>query len=439
MNIFYFGYKILSTFLVLLGIVPFFVFTMISGKYRKHLGERFGFFPERMKDFLFCSKGPRIWIHAVSLGEIKVAMAIVSSLKTSSPDCTVILSTATEHGRELAVELFADSLPVIYAPVDCFLIVRKVLRFINPDVLLFLETEIWPSWIIEARNHGVEIALLNGRISSRSFRHYLKFSCFFKIIMKNISIFSMISDVDRDRAIQLGADPDKITVNGNAKYDFLPDQAIPGTDTIVREKLFIDSSAPVIVAGSTRTGEEEVLLKAYDRIMKKFPETLLIIAPRHLERMDDIISLLEDRGTGYHLRSEFDGKLKKRKEKVILIDKYGELFNIYSIATIAFCGASLVPLGGQNPFEPAAWGVPVFHGPYMGDFHDAKHLLDETGGNIEIHGDNEFYDRALELMCDGNLLKKKGEAAKKALLKNKGAAINHAVLIRKILSDGYRK
>jgi len=432
MNIYYFIYKLASTLFLSIGIIPFLVFSAISGKYWKNLQERFGYLPGEIKGF--ASGVPRLWIHAVSLGEIKVAKSIIDSIKESVPECSVILSTTTEHGRDLANEMFSHKVPVIYAPIDFFLIVKKVVRFINPDILVFLETEIWPSWIIETRKQGTKIALLNGRISQRSFKSYLRFKLFFKKILSNLDIFSMISEIDRERILMLGAAPEKTTINGNAKYDSIIEQISPGREKEIRDKLLIDESTPVIVAGSTRTGEEDIILNAYKKILRKVPETIFIIAPRHLERVGEIIRLVEKKGFAYHLRTEFDNSQKERKEKVIIIDKYGELFDIYSIATIAFCGASLVPLGGQNPFEPAAWGVPVFHGPYMDDFQDARLLLEETGGNVEVSGEDEFADQAVKVMSSSDMLKKKGDAARKALLKNRNAATKHAMVIKELLS-----
>lgn len=437
MNIFYIAYKLLGTLLTFIGIIPFLIFTVLSGKYGENLKERFGYIPNGIKRTP--SHAIRIWIHAVSLGEIKVAKSIVAEIKTSSPECSVVLSTTTEHGRALAKEMFPSEVQVIYAPIDIFLVVKKVIRLVNPDILIFLETEIWPSWIIESRKQGVKIVLLNGRISERSFKNYLKLKWFFKKVLESFDHLSMISKLDRDRITMLGANPEKTSVNGNAKYDLIFNQVMPGKAEEIREKLGIAESAPVIVAGSTRTGEDDILLKSYKKILKEIPDTILILAPRHLERVDYIIRLLEKEDFGYHLWTEFDAQVKERQKSIIIIDKYGELFNIYSISTLAFCGASLVPLGGQNPFEPAAWSVPVFHGPHMDDFQDARLLLDETGGNVVVNGEDEFTDNALKIINDRDLLKKKGEAAREAFLKNHLAAERQAAIVNKLINELKRK
>ncbi len=370
MNIFYFLYRVLTVILLSLLLFPFLMFILITGKYRKHLNERFGFIPhDNLKKFI---TGPRIWIHAVSLGEIKVANSIIASLKAQIPECSVLLSTTTEHGRNLAVELLGDEVSIIYSPVDIFFSVKKSLRHVDPDILVFLETEIWPSWIIEAHRMGIKIVLLNGRISKRSFKRYLRLKPFLKNILSNFHTLSMISEEDKKRITSIGAEPERTVVNGNAKYDLLIKQTLPGMNEKIRSIFDIGSDTKVIIAGSTRTGEEVILLDAFCKIIKHFPDTILIIAPRHLERIKDIVELLQKNELGYHLRSELGTSGFGRKENILVIDSYGELFNIYSAGSIAFCGASLVPLGGQNPLEAAAWGIPVFHGPHMDDFLDAK-------------------------------------------------------------------
>ena len=427
MNILYFFYRVLSTIVLCLLFFPFLLFILVTGKYRKCLNERFGFIPgENLKKF---TTGPKIWIHAVSLGEIKVANAITNSIKELIPDCSVLLSTTTEHGRKLAVELMGDRVSIIYSPIDFFLSVKKVLRDVNADVLVFLETEIWPSWIIEANRAGIKILLLNGRISMRSFKSYMRLKPFLTNILAKFYRLSMISEEDKKRIISIGADPQKTVVNGNAKYDLLIQQTIPGMNEIIRNSFNIGLQVPVIIAGSTRTGEEVILLEAYRQIIEHFPDTVLIIAPRHLERIRDIILLFQKNRMGYHLKSELGVSGTVRKNNIIIIDTYGELFNIYSTGSIAFCGASLVPLGGQNPLEPAAWGIPVFHGPHMNDFLDARNLLEKYNASIEVTGSDDFAEKVIYLLDNPDMLREKGFAAKNALLESQGSSKKHASII----------
>ena len=378
---------------------------------------------------------PRIWIHAVSLGEIKVADSIINSLNEQMPGCSVVLSTTTEHGRDLAAELFGDRLSIIYSPIDLFLCVRKSLRRVNPDVLIFLETEIWPSWIIEAHRAGIKIALLNGRISRRSLKSYLRLKPFFRNILSSFHAISMISEEDKKHITLIGADPEKTVVKGNAKYDMLLKQTAPEMNEKIRSIFDIGLDIPVIIAGSTRTGEEEILLDAFGKIIGHFPDAVLIIAPRHLERVKEIVQLLQIKKYRYHLRSELGTSVTERKNNIIIVDSYGELFNIYSTGSIAFCGASLVPLGGQNPLEPAAWGAPVFYGPYMDDFLDAKNLLDKYDAGVEVTGHDDFAEKAIYFLRNPELLKEKGLAAKRALMDSEHASKNHAGVIAGLVKE----
>jgi 3-deoxy-D-manno-octulosonic-acid transferase len=265
-------------------------------------------------------------------------------------------------------------------------------------MLIFLETEIWPSWIIEAKKRSVKIAMLNGRISGRSIRGYRRVRPFFRMVLSRFDLLSMISEGDRNRIIDMGARPETVTVNGNAKYDMLIRGTSKGMNENIRRILHIPADAPVIVAGSIRSGEEEIILEAYKRIIESFHDAVLIIAPRHLERIRELTELIRMNWFKCHLRSELVTSGNERTEGIIIVDCFGELFNIYSAGNIAFCGASLVPLGGQNPLEPAAWGTPVFHGPHMEDFSDAVHLLKKHDADIEVQNASDLAEKVIHYL-----------------------------------------
>jgi len=427
MNVLYGAYTLFTSSLFFSCLPTFWLYTRLSGRYRKNMKERLGYIPSNLLHTL--SGSPRIWIHAVSLGEIKVADSIVKALRRILPACSIIVSTVTEHGRELATETFGDEIPVVYAPVDFIGSVRKALFRANPDILIFLETEIWPAWITEAHRMGIKVALINGRISKRSIRGYLKFQPFFSKVLSNIDAFSMISAGDSTRIKAMGADPHKIEINGNAKYDLLVSLADPAMATQMQRTLNLKSTAPVFVAGSTRGGEEAMVLDAYERIVKKYPETILIIAPRHIERTAEIRSLLARLGFRYQLRSEIDGNKEKRTERVVIINTFGELFKIYSIATVVFCGASLVPLGGQNPLEAAVWGKVIFYGPSMEDFLDAKAMLEEVGAGISVSNPEMLAEKVIWFLRHPDILKSQSDQAREAVMRSQNAADKHASVI----------
>ena len=427
MNILYGAYTLLTGGLFLSCFPPFWIYTRLSGRYGENLKERLGHVSPKLLQTL--SGSPRIWIHAVSLGEVKVTAPIIEALRRIMPGCSVIISTTTKHGRELARETFEEDIPIVYAPIDFIGSVRKALSRVHPDVLVFLETEIWPAWLTEARRMGIKTALVNGRISVRSIGGYLKFRSFFREVLRNVDAFSMISEEDGARIRSMGADQNKIEINGNAKYDFLASLADPTMETEMRQILNLEASHPVFVAGSTRSGEEAMVLDAYERIVGEFPDTVLIIAPRHIERTGEIASLFERRGLRYQLRSELDIGKAKRTEPAVIINTFGELFKLYSVGTVVFCGASLVPLGGQNPLEAAVWGKVVFYGPSMEDFLDAKALLEDVGAGVPVSSPEMLAEKAIWFLKNPDALKTYGDRAREAVIRNQNAAEKHARVI----------
>lgn len=434
MNMLYRAYTIGMSGLVILGFIPFRLFTRISGKYKTGLKERMGFLSRDLVSRL--SKRPRIWIHAVSLGEVRVAASIITALGKLSPDSSMVLSTTTEHGRDLAEDIIQDRVPILYGPVDFILSVRKALYTIRPDILVFLETEIWPSWITEAHKMGIRIVLVNGRISPRSFKGYLKLRPFFSDVLRCVDTFSMITEEDRLRILSMGADPGKVRVNGNAKYDLLTELADPAIEQEVRKALDLEPSRPVFIAGSIRDREVHMVIHAYKQVLKEFPDTVLLIAPRHIERSGEIASLLDRNRLGFQLKSEMDARGLKRSEQVVIINTFGELFKIYSAGTIIFCGASLVPLGGQNPLEAAVWGKAVLFGPFMDDFLDAKELLEENDAGIQVSTPDMLAEKTVWLLKNPGLMAQYGARAREAVRKNRKAAERHAEMIVEQIKDG---
>jgi 3-deoxy-D-manno-octulosonic-acid transferase len=422
----YSAYKTLTYGLFLVGFPPLWLYTQLTGKYREGLRERLGFMP--LDQMAALNGSPRIWIHAASLGEIKVAASLKKALDKIFPNHSLVLSTFTEQGYRCSRELLPQT-PVIYAPLDLSFAVERALQRIRPDIMIFLETELWPTWLLTAHRLGIKIALLNGRISERSIENYLKFKFFFRQILANIHVFSMIREEDALRIKKMGARPSRVVVNGNAKYDLLSAQISPQSEEEMRRILNVKPSQKVIVAGSTRSGEESTLLAVYAKILQEFPDTLLLIAPRHIERTPEIERLLSAQGFKYQLRTELNGTKAKRVEPVVIMNTFGELFKLYSLGTIIFCGASLVPLGGQNPLEAAVWGKPVFYGPSMEDFLDAKELLESQNAGIEVINAKDFTEKALYFLHHPAELSARGARVQEMIRRNQGSAQNHAAAI----------
>jgi 3-deoxy-D-manno-octulosonic-acid transferase len=426
-----FSYTALSSGLFCLLLPAAMVYTGVTGRYRQGMKERLGML--NLKD-VRPHGTPRIWIHAASLGEVNVAFSLISAIEKIRPRSAFVLSTVTPHGRDLATRKAGDSTRVIYAPVDFIGCVQRSLKVVLPDILVFVETEIWPTWFFQAKRLGIPIALVNGRISHRSLSAYTRFRPFFKVVLSHVDKFSMINPRDAERITAIGAEPEKIQVNGNAKYDALAGMVDPALEETMRCMLDLKQNTKVIVAGSTRSGEEEQIFDAYKQIVHAFPETVLIIAPRHIQRNQGILSEGVSAGFSCQLRTEL-GPGQKRTAQVLILDTFGELFAVYGTATIVFCGASLVPLGGQNPLEAASWGKVVCYGPFMDDFQDARSLLEEAGAGITVSGPGDLSRQVVHFFQHPDELSRRGELGRKALLAHRHASDRHAKVILELLHD----
>ena len=434
MSLLYKAYTTLSSGVFVAGLPPFWLYTRLTGRFRKGLKERLGLVP--LQHLRAGPPSRRIWIHAASLGEVKVARSITNHLVRLVPDCGVILSTNTDHGHDLACELF-DPESVLYAPFDFLPSVRRTLSAVKPEVMVFLETEIWPAWITEAHCRGARCAMVHGRISTRSVGRYVAFRPFFRDVLKHVNAFSMITEEDAHRIVDVGADPRRVEVNGNAKYDLLTSPTDPAIEVEMQKFLGLQPNQPVIVGGSTREGEEEILLKVYKRTARDFPEVVLVIAPRHIVRTPSVENLIRQQGLEVQLWTDLMRPGVKRTAPVVLVNTFGDLFKIYSVGTIIFCGASLVPLGGQNPLEPAAWGKMVFYGPSMEDFQDARKILEKERAGVEVKNPEAFAEQALFFLNHQEELREGGRRAKGAVLRSQGASKRHAHVIARLMRDSY--
>jgi 3-deoxy-D-manno-octulosonic-acid transferase len=305
----------------------------------------------------------------------------------------------------------------------------------KPDLLVCLETELWPNWLMIAHHMGIKTAIVNGRISARAIKRYRIIRPLMKAVLGSMNAFSMIQEVDARRVREIGAPPGKIRVNGNAKYDLLLRQAGPDQTQYWRKIFGIKKNEPIFLAGSTRHSEEEIILDAYQKVIRSAPDTLLILAPRHLERTRHIEKIFKSRGLCCQLRTCLENNGTNRTAPVIILDTMGELQSLYSIATVVFCGGSLAPLGGQNILEPAVWAKPVLYGPYMEDFLDARSLLENTGGGVEVKDGNDLAEKVLFFITRPDQAKKTGDSARKAVEMNQGAAQKHAEVIAGLLRD----
>jgi 3-deoxy-D-manno-octulosonic-acid transferase len=415
--------------LVFILISPFVLLKMIfSARWRAGLGERFGFLPAQIR------AGQPILIWAASVGEVRATAFLDVELKKNFPDSKIIVATMTPEGNRVAKELKLGQ-AVIFAPLDFLFCVRKTLSNLKPKLVILVETEFWPNFIREARRSGAKIILVNGRISAKSFGKYQTIKVFLKDIFSNFERLSMREAADKERVIALGAPADKVVISGNIKYDQIADnkEAIkPAAKDY--EEFGLNNEALVMVAGSTKDGEEEIILGAYRKISEQFPNLRLIIAPRHLKRLKEVEKVLKQQGFEFIKKTEIPKTSSVPDKAVILLDTMGELIKAYNIAVVAFVGGSFVKTGGQNIMEPASLGKPVLFGPYMESFWETAQLLKKTGGAVEVKDGQELAENISYFLAEPKIRADKGQELRRAVLSMRGATGRNMELIKNIIS-----
>ena len=311
-----------------------------------------------------------IWIHAVSVGEALAISELVSRLRTRVPNARIVVSTTTQTGHKLAAERFGAE-NVFYFPLDFGFAIRPYMRGLKPSVVVLAETEFWPNFIRLANGAGAKIVVTNARISDRSFPRYRRFAGLMKPVLRNIDAFLAQSKLDAERLVEIGAPKERVSVGGNLKFEVKPPDASMEIVNVLRSAIAREGVAPVIVAGSTVEGEEPLVLDAFRAVLARFPKALLILAPRHKERFESAVGLLESSGMRFARRTELAVEAAEvRAGSVLLLDSIGELAAVYSLADVAFVGGSLVPRGGHNILEPAYFGKAIVVGPHTENFRD---------------------------------------------------------------------
>ena len=362
---------------------------------------------------------PLIWVHAVSLGEVVAVTPLVKDLHRRHPDHRLIVSTVTETGREAVEQRLAGIAEHRYAPLDFPWSVTRALECWQPKLYLFVETELWPNLLWSLQRQGVPAMLVNGRLSSRSFarQHVKGLLSFYRSVLRTLTLCLMQSDRDAERIVALGADPARVQRTGNIKFD----QPMPATpvEVLYRANLGVGERDTLLLAGSTHAGEEEMIVAAYRQIAVKHPSAVLMLAPRHIERVEAVSAMVTAAGLPVHRKS--------RREpvgtgpRVILLDTRGELATAYREAAVAFVGGTLVPVGGHNVLEPAVWGTPVLFGPYTDHCAEIATLLIASGGAIRV-SDAESLARAADTWLDYHAVRRQaGDAARQTVRDNQGA------------------
>jgi 3-deoxy-D-manno-octulosonic-acid transferase len=407
-------------------ILPYFLLKMaFTGKYRKSLVQKLG--GRQTQILTNIAEGARVWIHAVSVGEVTAAAPIVASLKKKRPEIKIIFSTSTETGQQMALNLVKGADAFIYFPLDIPYVVRKVIRLAKPVVFVMVETELWPNFLKACKLNRVKTLMVNGRLSPRSYNNYLLTRYFWKKVLADLSAAGMITEVDASRIKSIGMVENRVAVLGNAKYDALAAMASPVLQEEIARRVNVRQGERFFVAGSTHHGEDRVVIRVYQQLLKYHPDFKLIIVPRHVERTASIMDLLQSLGLSDAIKmSEMNNGKMREQERIIVVDVIGELFKIYSLATIVYCGGSLVPKGGQNILEAAAWGKVIFYGPSMEDFIQEKSLLEEAGCGFTIKNEQELLQKIIQVLGDPGEMEARGARGKAAVTANMGAALRYA-------------
>jgi 3-deoxy-D-manno-octulosonic-acid transferase len=407
---------VIYSMLVALGLVlgfPYWLFEMLwHRKYRRGFSERFGRVPARFRN----SRRRRIWVHAVSVGEVLAVSRLVDSLRAEFPQHEVVVSTTTDTGQKLAAKRFgADQ--VFYFPFDFAFAVRRWLAALEPDLVVVAETEFWPNFLRAAERAGTPVVVVNARISDRSLPGYLRWRGLLKPVLRAVNLFLAQTAEDARRLRLIGAPEDRVVVAGNLKYDASPPARLAITDEL-SSALARSGAGPVLVCGSTVEGEEALLLEAFACVLEKFPSAMMLLAPRHPERFEQVERLLEQSKIRFSRRSAW--KADALKGGVLLVDSIGELASLYALADLAFVGGSLVPRGGHNILEPAQSGVAILVGEHTENFRDIIALFHGRDA-LRVVCSRDLSSTILELLSNGRERRDLGRRAAETLAAERGA------------------
>jgi 3-deoxy-D-manno-octulosonic-acid transferase len=437
---------------VLLLASPWLVFKAVrTGKYRAGIAQKLlGAVPQRTSGNL-C-----VWFHAVSVGEVMMLRRVVADLIRCRPDLDIVISTTTNSGMDVALQHFASH-SVIYFPLDLSWSVARAIGRIRPDVVVLAELELWPNFIAAAKRSGARLAVINGRMSPRSYRGYSRARFFMRSILAKVDAFAIQTDEFATRFIGAGAPAERVAVTGSVKYDGVEtERNNPGTRKL-RDLFDFHRAEIVWVAGSTSDPEEQIVLDAYAQLRSAYPELRLILVPRHKERFDEVVRMVDGRGYDVLRRSQMQADRPAIRGKtaesattqsspnhrgdpfqgshrpVIVIDTLGELSAVWGLADVAFVGGTFAPRGGQNMIEPAGYGAAVIVGPGVWNFQDTVNHLLACGGIVQVTSPRELTEVMGRLLADRQKRDKLGQAASSFVRTQSGATMRTVELLDQLL------
>jgi 3-deoxy-D-manno-octulosonic-acid transferase len=397
--------------------------------YRGRLGQRLGFVPRQ-------SQPGSLWLHAVSVGEVQAAAAVVHELQRRHPGMTIVITTVTPTGAQRARTLFKDSVQLCYLPYDLPGSVRRFLDRVAPGVAIILETEIWPTLYAELGKRRIPLVLGSARVSTRSVDRYRRMARLFKDTLSHGMMIGAQTPADAERFRAIGAATERVHVTGNVKYDMAIPASTVAAGVALRQQW--GAERPVWIAGSTHEGEEDAVLHAHVEVRHAHPAALLVLVPRHPQRFESVRALLRKRGLRFALRSL--GQLPGPDDEVFLIDTLGELQMLYAAVDVAFVGGSLVPIGGHSLLEPAVLGLPMLSGPHTHNGQDVADLLAQCGALQIVRSREEVALRVRAAFDEPARARAEGAGGREAIAANRGAVNRLVALVDPLLSsrDGSR-
>jgi 3-deoxy-D-manno-octulosonic-acid transferase len=433
----YLLYSILLTVGVV-ALLPRFIYDAFRhGKYVAGLGQRMGNVPP-----IDPTSGPVIWLHCVSVGETQAARPLVSELRQTYPASNIVISTTTLTGQRLAREVFRDdAAQVIYFPFDWRWTVRRALRAIHPSTVLIMETELWPTFLRECRRRNIRTAIVNGRLSERSFRRYRLIRRFIHRVVNDLDLALMQSEADAARIRSLGLDEDRVKVSGNIKFDAGSDETGNVLTDEIRRRFALDDGRPLIVAASTHAPEERIVIDAFRQVrVNDRPAPRILIAPRHPERFAETAELLESSGLSWARRSAEAAKSDEAAD-AILLDSIGELRAVYPLADLVFVGGSIATTGGHNVLEPAAAGTCIVTGAHTHNFAAIMETFVGADALVQLPpvAENEAAQVLAtvlnDLLADEQKRMMLSKRAKTLFKQNRGATKRTVEMLAEIMSD----